>query len=153
MNHDTNARFFYDAETHTTTCERKVRNYIYRGVAKCHPHDYDFETRLVGEHYAYTRSVIQELAAIRDELCHSLKTLRHLYNILEQNPRVDINSVECYIIRRQLKIYESDLKETRALLKETRQDLRDMMAAKDDFYRRARKLRKERDKENAPSET
>ena len=150
MNHDTNARFYYDQETHTTTCERTIRNKTYRGIAKCHPNDYDFETKLVGEHYAYTRSLIQEMAAIRDELVISLKTLRHLYNILEQNPRTYNDSVECYIVRRQIKIYEDDLKEARALLRETRQDLHDMMTAKDTFYRRARKIKKEQaEKQNA----
>ena len=90
--------FTYDPESHRTTCQRNVHNKIYIGVSQCHPHDYDFENKLTGQHYAYTRSMIKEMCALRDEYKIQLKTLKHLYNIFEQN--CDCNSSESYYLRK-----------------------------------------------------
>lgn len=142
MINDAKTKFFYDPETHTTTCRRKSHNRFYVGSSRCHPNDYDFESKLVGEHYAYTRSMIQELAEIKKTRFAELKALKHLYNILEQNPRVHYDSIECYTIRRQIMLLERDIADIKALIIETKQDMRDLMAKKDDFYNRVRALRK-----------
>ena len=61
---DTHVKFSYDTDKHLTTCTRNVHNRIYIGHSQCHPHDYDFESKLVGQHYAYTRSMIREMCAV-----------------------------------------------------------------------------------------
>lgn len=142
MINDTRMKFSYDPETHTTTCKRLIHNKAYIGQARCHPNDYEFESKLVGEHYAYTRSMVQELCENRDALVAELKALRHLYNILEQNPRVHYDSIECYTIRRQIKLLERDIDDIKQLIRVTKKDLREMIAAKDAFYDKVRALRK-----------
>ena len=142
MINDTRMKFSYDPETHTTTCKRLIKNKAYIGQAKCHPNDYEFESKLVGEHYAYTRSMVQELCENRDALVAELKALKHLYNILEQNPRVHYDSIECYTIRRQMKLLERDIDDTKQMIRYTTKDMRDMIAAKDSFYDKVRALRK-----------
>lgn len=142
MINDTRTKFSYDPETHTTTCKRRSRNKSYIGESRCHPNDYEFESKLVGEHYAYTRSMIQELCENRDALIAELKALKHLYNILEQNPRVHYDSIECYTIRRQMKLLERDIGDTKQLIRYTKKDMREMIAEKDAFYNKVRALRK-----------
>lgn len=154
MINDTRMKFSYDPETHTTTCKRLIHNKAYIGQARCHPNDYEFESKLVGEHYAYTRSMVQELCENRDALVAELKALRHLYNILEQNPRVHYDSIECYTIRRQMKLLERDIDDTKQLIRVTKKDMREMIAAKDAFYDKVRALRKkESEGDNSTVET
>lgn len=142
MINDSRTHFIYDPETHTTYCEREGKYQKYKGSARCHPSDWEFESKLVGEYYAYTRSMIEELVANRDELKAELKTLKHLYNLLEQNPRVHYDSIECYTIRRQIKNIERDIADVRDLINAIKKEMRQMIAAKDEFYNELREERK-----------
>lgn len=145
MMSDPKVTFTYDPDLHKTTCERAVHNKIYIGTAKCHPHDYDFENRLTGQHYAYTRSMIQEMCQLRDTYRIQLKTLNHLYNIYEQSPNIDLSSEECYYLRRQIQTAQRDLDEMKSLIDATRKDLRLTIAEKDKLYA---KLRTNRSRSN-----
>ena len=145
--------FTYDPVTHITTCKRRVRNKFYIGQAKCHPSDYDFESKLLGEHYAYTRSMIQEMCAKRDAKVAELKALNHLYSILSDNPDVDLESIECYAVRRQIKMTERDIKSVKELICTIRKDMREMIAAKDAYHNKIRELRKKEGRMNVSIET
>ena len=138
---DPKITFTYDPELHKTTCQRAVHNKIYVGVAQCHPHDYDFENKLTGQHYAYTRSMIKEMCQLRDEYKAQLKILMHLYNIYEQSPNIDLGSEECYYLRRQIQHLERDIAEMKRLIGETRGDLRSTIAEKDKLYAKLRASR------------
>ena len=138
---DPKITFTYDPELHKTTCQRAVHNKIYVGVAQCHPHDYDFENKLTGQHYAYTRSMIKEMCQLRDEYKAQLKILMHLYNIYEQSPNIDLGSEECYYLRRQIQHLERDIAEMKQLIGETRGDLRSTIAEKDKLYAKLRASR------------
>ena len=87
--------------------------------------------------------MIEELVANRNELRAELKVLKHLYNILEQNPRVHYDSIECFTIRKQIKNIERDIADVRDLIRTTKQEMREMMEAKDEFYKKLRKVREE----------
>jgi len=137
---DAKITFDYDPELHRTTCKRTVHNKIYIGTAQCHPHDYDFENTLTGQHYAYTRSMLKEMCDRRDEYKIQLKTLKHLYNIFEQNCG-DCSSSECYYLRQQMKYVQRDIEEMKDLIKETRHDLRSTIAEKDRLYSKLREKR------------
>lgn len=136
-------RFTYNADTHVTTCIRQGKYRRYTGIAKCHPQDWDFESSLVGEQYAYTLSIIAELVAQRDEYKAQLKILKHLYSILKQNKKVTEKSIECYTIRRQIKLLERDLKEIKNLIYDSREVLHNTIKGKDEFYAKVRKSREE----------
>jgi len=137
---DAKITFDYDPDLHRTTCKRSVHNKIYIGTAQCHPHDYDFENTLTGQHYAYTRSMLKEMCDRRDEYKIQLKTLKHLYNIFEQNCG-DCSSSECYYLRQQMKYVQRDIEEMKELIKETRNDLRSTIAEKDRLYSKLREKR------------
>ncbi len=134
--------FTYDPESHRTTCQRNVHNKIYIGVSQCHPHDYDFENKLTGQHYAYTRSMIKEMCALRDEYKIQLKTLKHLYNIFEQN--CDCNSSESYYLRKQIQLVQRDIDEMKGLIADARLNLRSTIAEKDKLYDKLRSQRSQR---------
>ena len=134
--------FTYDPESHRTTCQRNVHNKIYIGVSQCHPHDYDFENKLTGQHYAYTRSMIKEMCALRDEYKIQLKTLKHLYNIFEQN--CDCNSSESYYLRKQIQLVQRDIDEMKGLIADARLNLRSTIAEKDKLYDKLRSQRQQR---------
>lgn len=137
---DPKITFDYDPELHRTTCRRQVHNKIYVGTAQCHPHDYDFENTLTGQHYAYTRSMLKEMCELRDVYKIQLKTLKHLYNIFEQNCG-DLSSSECYYLRKQMQYVQRDIDEMKDLIKETRNDLRTTIAEKDRLYSKLRENR------------
>ena len=138
---DTHVKFTYDTDKHLTTCTRNVHNRLYIGHSQCHPHDYDFESKLVGQHYAYTRSMIREMCALRDDYKTQLKMLKHVYNIYEQNDDIDIDSVECKVMRRQMRLLERDIQEMKELISTTREDLRTTMLEKDKLYDKLRAKR------------
>lgn len=138
---DTHVKFTYDTDKHLTTCTRNVHNRLYIGHSQCHPHDYDFESKLVGQHYAYTRSMIREMCALRDDYKTQLKMLKHVYNIYEQNDDIDIDSVECKVMRRQMRLLERDIQEMKELISTTRKDLRTTMLEKDKLYDKLRAKR------------
>lgn len=138
---DPKITFTYDPELHKTICRRVVHNKIYIGMAQCHPHDYDFENKLTGQHYAYTRSMIKEMCQLRDEYKSQLKILKHLYNIYEQNPNIDLHSEECYYLRRQIQSVERNIHEMKQLISETKGDLRRTIIEKDKLYAKLRASR------------
>ena len=138
---DTHVKFTYDTDKHLTTCTRNVHNRLYIGHSQCHPHDYDFESKLVGQHYAYTRSMIREMCALRDDYKTQLKMLKHVYNIYEQNDDIAIDSVECKVMRRQMRLLERDIQEMKELISTTRKDLRTTMLEKDKLYDKLRAKR------------
>jgi len=140
---DTNVKFIQQPDLHCTTCNRKVHDKVYTGMAKCHPNDYDFENELTGQHYAYVRSLLSEMRAQRDTLKAELKSLNHLYDILAQNDKVSKRSIECYTIRRQIKLKERDLQDMKDLIKETQSNLRNTINTKDKLYNVIRKQRAE----------
>ena len=64
------------------------------------------------------------------------------------NPEIDLESNECYMIRRQIKMTERDAANLKDLICQTRKEMRDMIAAKDVFYNTVRAMRKKQS-ENA----
>lgn len=137
---DPKITFDYDPKLHRTTCRRLVHNKLYVGTAQCHPHDYDFENKLTGQHYAYTRSMLKEMCDRRDEYRIQLKTLKHLYNIFEQNCG-DCSSSECYYLRKQIQYVQRDIDEMKYLIRSTRNDLRTTISEKDRLYTKLRESR------------
>lgn len=124
-----------------TVCDRIIHNRLYRGISKCHPNDYGFESKLVGEHYAYVRSVIKEMRCKRDELQSQLKVLIHLNSVFEQNEKIaedelnDRNEAG-YLLRKQIHVLERDLNNVRQLIKETKEDLKEQMQKRDELHAR-----------------
>lgn len=142
---DKHTKFIYSPDGHITICERRIHNQVFTGVSKCHPADYDFESKLVGEHYAYMRAMIKEIAARRDAKREELRALKHLYNILEQNDKVNKESIECYTIRRQIKNIEEEIEDLRELIRITKLELRATIIAKDTYYKKIRESRGKKD--------
>lgn len=141
MYSDSNVKFKHLDHIHVTLCKRRVHDKVYMGKARCHPADYDFESKLVGEHYAYMRSLLAEMRAHRNDLLAELRALNHVYDILLQNNNVSKQSIECYTLRRQIKLKERDLAEVRALIKDTNINLRETIQEKDKLYVKLREKR------------
>ena len=69
------------------------------------------------------RALIKEMADRRDTKRNELRALNHLYNILEQNDKVDKESIECYTIRRQIKNIEDEYIQSEKNIKKTKNKL------------------------------
>jgi len=91
--------------------------------------------------------MIKEMCALRDEYKIQLKTLKHLYNIYEQNCG-DCSSSECYYLRQQMRYVERDINEMKALILDARNNLRSTIAEKDKLYDRLRSQRAQRPSHN-----
>lgn len=142
-----NATFTYDDENHITVCTRVVKNKTYTGIAKCHPSDWDFESKLVGQHYAYVRSMIHEMSLKRDELRTELKMLYHMQSLYNHSTKINKKSYECYLLRRQIKSKEREISHMRDIIRTAKANLRATIALKDKFYNSVREERKKKNGE------
>lgn len=142
-----NATFTYDDENHITVCTRVIKNKTYTGIAKCHPSDWDFESKLVGQHYAYVRSMIHEMSIKRDELRTELKMLYHMQSLYNHSTKISKKSYECYLLRRQIKSKEREISHMRDIIRTAKANLRATIALKDKFYNSVREERKKKNGE------
>lgn len=133
--------YYYDSGTHTTTCVCRGKHKTYVGTSQCHEHDYEFESKLVGQEIALTRAAIQEIIDARDDAHQRVIALRHVYDILDQNEKVDNNSFECRMIKRQLTIQENELAALKEVLKDMRSDLNDTIKQKETLYKKLKAMR------------
>ena len=119
-----------------TICYLYDHNNKYTGIARCHPEDEKYYSYKVGQEYAYTRALLKKMRADRDGIINELKSLKHLYSILNKNDNVSKKSIECYTIRRQMKLKERDIQEMRDLIRATSQDLLKNIKARDIMHNR-----------------
>lgn len=123
--------FKYNETEHTITCIRSVHNRSYTGIAKCHPLDYEWESKRVGEHYAYMRSLVDEARHMRDLTTAELKSAKHILNIIYQNTD---DPVAIRLIERQVKTLTRDRANTVQLIKDIKQELKTEMEQRDALH-------------------
>lgn len=136
-------QFTYSTDTHITSCIRHVHGKEYIGIAKCHPDDYNFEAKLVGEHYAYVRSLIREMCDQRDELVLRLKTLKHMQTLLTVEKYNYKDAL--YLTNRQIDVTKRDLTDIRELIQITKVELRKDMNKRDELHTKLLERRKQQE--------
>ena len=144
--------FIYDKEAHTTICEISSGGKIFRGTAQCHPDDYDFESQKVGEVFSHFRAIIAQCRYDKEVIDHQVTSLTHVLDALCRNPKVDRNSIECKVIRKQIKILKRDKEEIEETIQHAKAELKYLIRAKDELYTRVRQ-RRAAENESASQET
>jgi hypothetical protein len=70
-----------------------------------------------------------------------LKILYHIKSLYERNPNYDPNSYEVRTLRRQIKLIEKEISEAKKTIQESKEELRNYILLKDDFYKKVRAKR------------
>ena len=142
-----NAIIIYVNENTKNSVTASFSGKTYTGIAKCHPSDWDFESKLVGQHYAYVRSMIHEMSVKRDELRTELKMLYHIQSLYNHSTKINKKSYECYLLRRQIKSKEREISHMRDIIRTAKANLRATIALKNKFYNSVREERKKKNGE------
>ncbi len=130
--------FAFDQESGTATCILYDGNKTYCGAALCHPDDKDMMSERTGQEIAFRRAEIQALRGFRDEIKLELKSLKQLYYSINRSKYYNAKSYEARMLNRQIKTKESDLQTVKEYIKQKDKELRDYIAAKDEFYKKIR---------------
>jgi hypothetical protein len=134
--------FTWNEETKTCTCEI-VSKYgrIFKGTATCHPDDFDFGNRLVGERIASGRVYIEVLKAAKHDAEVSLAALKQVYYSINQSQRFNPKSYETLMLLRQIRLAEEEVQEIKEMIKEEKQAIKDYVATKEELYKALRSKR------------
>ena len=134
--------FDYNETTATATCCLEFDGQVFVGTAQAHPDDMDMASKLVGQDIAYRRAMIKYLSFVRDyQIKPELRALERLYYTMAHSTHYNSKSYESKMLRRQLRQLESDLATIKEEIANERQELKDLIAEKDNFYKQIRVIR------------
>ena len=115
----------------------------FEGFAYCHPDDYDFVNAKTGCTIAHMRAEIKAYQFYKNhEVKPALAALRHLYYTMNKSKSFNPNSYEVKMLQRQISQKISDLEEVDHLIETTRENIKDFINMKDEFYKKTRARRK-----------
>lgn len=99
-----------DTNCATTSIKNCSNGKIFSGIAKCHPDDEIMASEHIGIEISNARAHLNIIRHIRDtETKPQLKILKHIYNNMKTSKQFNPKSYEATMIRRQIKILESEL--------------------------------------------
>ena len=129
----------------TTTILYKGKKFI--GEAKCHPDDKDLESSWTGSYISENRAIIKLFSHIRDnELRPHLEALQQLYYSMSRSKYYDPESYEAKMLQRAIYRTRKSLQETKISITRLKEDLRDYIQTKEQWYTLIRKRRAGQDK-------
>lgn len=128
--------FDYNEATATATCFLEFEGQVFIGTAKAHPDDMDMATKLVGQDIAYRRAMIKYLCFVRDfQIKPELRAFKKLYFTMAHSTHYNSKSYESKMLQRQLRQSQCDLATIKEEIAIERQELKDLIAEKDNFYK------------------
>lgn len=134
--------FSYESNENVASCIINYKNMEFVGIAQCHPDDLDFASERTGCVIAESRARIQMLRYIRDgEIKPVLKSYKHLMNCMKSSKYFNPASYEAKMIRNQIKLLETELKEIKEHITNETEGLKYYISEKDKFYQKIRKAR------------
>ena len=134
--------FDYNETTATSTCFLEFEGQVFVGTAQAHPDDMDMASKLVGQDIAYRRAMIKYLSFVRDwQIKTELRALKQLYYTMAHSTHFNEKSYENKMLQRQLRQLESDLATIKEEIANERQELKDLITEKDNFYKQIRAIR------------
>ena len=135
-------------EIGTAVCSiTDVYNRTHIGTAVCHPEDFDFMSEKTGCEIANRRAEIKALKShIQNELKPRLRALKQLYYSMNKSKYFNENSYENKILQSQIHLIINELDTTKEIIAELEYDLIEYINKKDEFYRRLRKMRQQKEK-------
>lgn len=134
--------FDWDNERGSASCLLTDGEKVYTGFALCHPEDMDMAGEKTGCEIALRRAKINALRGYRDELKIQLKTLNQLYYSMNKSNKFNEKSYENKMLQRQINRINFDLTTTKEMIVSEKQELRDYLQQKEEFYTKIRRMRK-----------
>lgn len=99
------------------------------------------ESEKTGCEIAFRRAKIEALKGYRDELKIKLKTLQQLYYSMNMSNKFNENSYENKMLQRQIRILKFDLDTTKEIIVNEKQNLKEYIKEKNNFYNTIRSKR------------
>ena len=136
-------KFEWLPEEGTAICTLKnpTTNKEYIGIASCHDDDLDMCSEKVGCEIALRRATIEVYKDMRDIRKAELQALKQLFYSINMSKKYNAHSYEARMLKRQIKIKESDLALAKELLEEERKNLKEYLDSKDLMYQSIRARR------------
>lgn len=132
----------YDKEGGVTTCILTYGQNIFLGIAQCHEDDKDMQNEYTGCCIALSRAKIEYFAHVRDhEIKPGLAALNQVYYTINRSKQFNPKSYEHIMLQRQIQQKENDLAVIKAMLTTEKQNLREFLEMKENFYKKIRKNR------------
>lgn len=142
-----NLKFDFDEEDGSTCCEILYDNKEFYSFAFCSPEDMDMLSKKTGQEIAFRRASIEVMRYERECLKLELKGLNSLYYSIKHSQKYNPKSYEACMLRRQIKMRESDIAQLKEDIKTTKEYIDFYIKQKDDFYKKTRALRKQEELE------
>ena len=139
-------KFIWDEKMGKATCILKHGNKTFIGEAQCNPVDRDFMTEKVGCTIAERRAYLVAYRYYRDLYMEIVSVLEHLYETMEQGWKEEKPNHQMVLLQREIIRYKTDLRTFRDSIKIQSKDLHQYIKGKEEFYKKIRKNRKNREK-------
>lgn len=116
------------------------KNLDFIGIAKCHPDDKDFQSKLVGAYIAETRAWIKFYQHKKNNILKP--KIQVLKEVLEHCKNK--KSYEYFLILKTLRRNNFELDTVNKEIVQLKQDLKTYVEGKEQFYQKIRKYKKEK---------
>ena len=135
--------FSWDPEEGVAICvleDEKGRISI--GQAECHEEDSDMMSEKTGCEIAFRRARMEQIRTIRDcDIKPALAALKQLYYSMKHSSQFNPKSYENRTLQRHIRSLEFDLATIKEEIANERQELKDLITEKDNFYKQIRVIR------------
>lgn len=145
-------KFIWDEKNKTAQCNIEIKNIDYpvtiTGIATCCPEDYDMSNEKTGCDIAYQRAIINLYKYYKaHEIKPRLKALNQLYYSMEHSKHFNPKSYENKMLQRQIHQLENELNIANDLLIERKEELKEYLDKKENFYQKIRSFRRVQEEE------
>lgn len=138
--------FEWDEDLGLASCILTDGENVFYGSAQCHSADLDMMTEKTGCEIAFRRARIESIKYYRDQCKTKLAAVNQLYYSINKSKKFNSKSYESRMLRRQIRMYESDLAMAKEMLVHQQQSLIQYIKEKDEFYKKIRANRAKADK-------
>ena len=135
-------KYEWDADYGFATCTLLIDGVEISGSAYCALEDKDFMSEKVGMELAEKRAIINGMKyTVKYNLLPQIKVLKQVIQQIESSKKFNPRDYEYKMIRRQLKIKESDMAEFKRQIADLEAYLKSYIRVKDDVHKRLRSIR------------
>ena len=135
-------KYEWDADYGFAVCTLLIDGVEISGSAHCAKEDRDFMSEKIGMELAEKRAIINGMKyTVKYNLLPQIKVLKQIIQQIESSKKFNPRDYEYKMIRRQLKIKESDIVEFKRQINDIEAYLKSYIRIKDDVHKRVKKYR------------
>ena len=135
-------KFFFNPENGSSLCILTTKNATYVGTAQCRDADRDMMSEKTGCEIAYHRAVIHALEDHLEELKTELAGLNKYFYTVNQSKYYEPESYMAQMLFRQIQQRNDDIRITKDMISKEKNNLKEYMENKAEFYKKVRRNRK-----------